>query len=942
MMKWLPFALLLTMLVGTTRAQILINEYSCSNITTVLDAYNQRNDWMELYNAGGAPVNLTGYFLSDDKNDLTKWPIPTATPINAGARKMVYFSGRDVVHAPTGQIHTSFKLRQTMGEWIILSDPGGNVVDSIKLRITQRNHSRGRIIDGSPTWGIFTAPTVNASNNAQITYTGYTPKVVFSVNAGFYTATQNITLSCPDPNTIIRYTVNGANPNPASPVYAGPITVAATAAVRAIAYNNDPLILPSMIETNTYFINESSNYKVISVCGSFTTAAAAAGGGGTNLFNGGQAIFSSFEYFTNTGTQILEMEGGRASRHGNDSWAYPQKGIDFEAMDESGDKSVFSYPLFGTSLRDTFDRIMMKAGGSDNYAGGPNNSAHLRDVFAQTLSEKYNLEMDFRRYNPVLMFVNGAYWGVYDMREPVNQDYFEYYYGKKKEKIDHLSYWGGLQIRLGSDTGWVNLYNYIMNNNMAVQANYEHVKQFLNVNSFSQYFIINSYLVNHDWLNWNTMWWRGRGNNNPIKWRYVLWDMDAITALNNPNYTGIPTTSANADPCQPTSLFQNNATIKHTDMLTRLLQNPEFSKTYKDNWVMMMGGPLECTKLLAHYDSVVNILSPEMSRQATRWGGTMGGWQANVAAMRTFLLTRCANVTGKLDTCLDLQMGTLKLNVNPPGKGTIALDGDVKAPYVWSRLLRADTTYNLKATSTGGPYWVFDYWQKVEPTNTISPSINDDYIQYGFRKNDSVIAHFKYFNFDSLDVTFDVNPPGTGNITLNGDYIWAYPFTRTLDRRYAYNILATAAPSYKFIGWTKNNPTTTITPPNNKSASFTYDAKETIVANFEFVPPPPPPPPLPGLNADTYGVFVPDAFSPNADGKNDVFNIRLGADATGMDIVIYDRWGNQVFHSNSILNGWDGMYNSKVAEVGVYHYLLQVKFRDGKTKQLTGDISLIR
>jgi gliding motility-associated-like protein len=87
---------------------------------------------------------------------------------------------------------------------------------------------------------------------------------------------------------------------------------------------------------------------------------------------------------------------------------------------------------------------------------------------------------------------------------------------------------------------------------------------------------------------------------------------------------------------------------------------------------------------------------------------------------------------------------------------------------------------------------------------------------------------------------------------------------------------------------------------------------------------------------------VPDAFSPNADGKNDVFNIRLGADATGMDIVIYDRWGNQVFHSNSILNGWDGMYNSKQAEVGVYHYLLQVKFRDGKTKQLTGDVSLIR
>jgi hypothetical protein len=77
------------------------------------------------------------------------------------------------------------------------------------------------------------------------------------------------------------------------------------------------------------------------------------------------------------GTQILEIEGGRGSRHGNDSWAYPQKGIDFEAMDESGDKGSFYNRLFGTSLRDTFDRIMLKAGGSDNYAGGPNNAVRI-------------------------------------------------------------------------------------------------------------------------------------------------------------------------------------------------------------------------------------------------------------------------------------------------------------------------------------------------------------------------------------------------------------------------------------------------------------------------------------------------------------------------------------------------------------------------------------
>jgi gliding motility-associated-like protein len=917
------------------KSQVLINEYSCSNTTTVLDAYNQRSDWMELYNAGATALNLTGYYLSDDPQDLMKWQIPAVTPMNPATRKMVYFSGRGVVHLPSNQIHPDFKLRQTIGDWVILSDPSGVVVDSFKLRITQRNHSWARTIDASPDWGLFNIPTPNATNNAQTAFTAYAPKVVFSVAPGFYTTTQNITLTCPDPNVTIRYTINGSAPTAASTLYTGPIVVATTTAIRAIAIHNTATILPSQIETNTYFINESSQFEVVSVCGNYSGAGA--------LFNNSQPTWSSFEYFTNTGTQILEMEGGRASRHGNDSWAYPQKGIDFEAMDESGDKDAFYHKLFGTSLRTKFDRIMLKAGGSDNYDGGPNNSTHLRDVFAQTLGEKYNMDLDFRRWHPCLLFINGQYWGLYDMRERVDGDYFEYYYGKKREKVDHLSYWGGLNIRLGSDTGWNNLYSYIMANNMAVQSNYEHVKQFLNVRSFNEYFIINTYLVNHDWLNWNTMWWRGRGNNNPIKWRYAMWDMDAICGLNNPNYTGLSTTSYQFDPCEPATLFQNNSSIKHTDMMDRLMNNPEFEQSYKDTWIDMFNGPLACQNMLAHFDSIVNILTPEMARQATNWGGTMAGWQANCTAMRTFITNRCAVIGTKLDSCLDLNPQELKLNVSPPGSGTIALDGSTKAPYVWSRVIEGDSIYNLKATPTGGQYWAFDRWEKQEPTNVFNPNATTDQIQFDFKKKDSVIAFFKYFNYDSVEVTFDVNPPGTGSITLNGTTISSYPTTLTLDRRYAYNLLGNAFPTYKFINWTKNNANTTIVPPDQKSAVLNYMDKETVVANFEFVPPPPPPPPLPLLNEVVKNVFVPNAFSPNNDGKNDLFKATLGIDATGIDMVIFDRWGAEVFHATKMNAGWDGTYeNGKKAEMGTYQYVIKVRFRDQKVETYTGDVTLMR
>jgi gliding motility-associated-like protein len=89
-------------------------------------------------------------------------------------------------------------------------------------------------------------------------------------------------------------------------------------------------------------------------------------------------------------------------------------------------------------------------------------------------------------------------------------------------------------------------------------------------------------------------------------------------------------------------------------------------------------------------------------------------------------------------------------------------------------------------------------------------------------------------------------------------------------------------------------------------------------------------------------VFIPNVFSPNRDGKNDVFTLRLGKDATGMDMVIFDRWGKQVYQTNSLTNGWNGTYDGKDAEIGVYQYLIKVKYRDNSVMTYKGDVTLLR
>ncbi|MFN0032650.1 MAG: gliding motility-associated C-terminal domain-containing protein [Flavobacteriales bacterium] len=88
-------------------------------------------------------------------------------------------------------------------------------------------------------------------------------------------------------------------------------------------------------------------------------------------------------------------------------------------------------------------------------------------------------------------------------------------------------------------------------------------------------------------------------------------------------------------------------------------------------------------------------------------------------------------------------------------------------------------------------------------------------------------------------------------------------------------------------------------------------------------------------------VFIPDIFSPNADGVNDVLYVR-GVGFTKMEFYIYNRWGEEVFYSNSIDRGWDGQLRGRPAMSGNYYYSFKASLGSGKFLELTGEFALIR
>ncbi len=124
--------------------QVIINEYSVSNLTGYLDNYDTAEDWIELYNTSNSSVDIGGYFLSDDNTNPNKWEIPSGTTISANGYRTFWASGRDEVSS--GNYHTNFKLKQSIDspEYVVFSDPSSNIINEFQLEITQLEHSRGR------------------------------------------------------------------------------------------------------------------------------------------------------------------------------------------------------------------------------------------------------------------------------------------------------------------------------------------------------------------------------------------------------------------------------------------------------------------------------------------------------------------------------------------------------------------------------------------------------------------------------------------------------------------------------------------------------------------------------------------------------------------------------------------------------------------------------
>lgn len=740
-MKFKLHVILLLFLCRSAQAQVFINEYSCSNIAIYTDALGDQNDWVELYNSDAAAFDLTGYFISDKSSDLNKREITAGASIPGNGFLKVIFSDENAIMGD--ELHVNLGLAQTKNEWIILSSGAGTIVDSLKIvRMTQKNHSYGRTSDGASTWGIYTSPNLGVTNTGGLNY--YTNTPTMSLGAGYYAGTQNVTLSTPDGLATIYYTLDGSIPTEASMTYSSPVSITETTVLRAKAFSSDPSTPASFVETNTYFIDATHAIPVISICGDeikdFLNDTAP--GAFSNNFDG------VIEYFEEDGTFIDEGEG-YYNKHGNDSWAYDQRGMDFVMKDQYGYNYAIQHEIFPNKDRDEYQHLIIKAAANCNYPfeeGG----AHIRDAYVHTISQLGDLRMDERTARLGALYVNGEYWGVYDFREKVDDaDFTDHYYDQSGSDIEFIKTWGGTWAEYGDPTmtEWNDLVAYITANDMSVEANYEYVNERYNIGSLIDYIVLNSYVVASDWLNWNTAWWKGNDpDGDKKKWRYVLWDMDA-TFGHYINYTGVESTDPDADPCNPEALVGDSDPEGHITILSNLRENENFDFYYITRYIDLTNGVLSCDRMIEVLDSMVAVIAPEMVRQTARWGGTIDEWEDNVQALRDFINERCDAITTGLIDCYDLEGPyDIMLDVFPSGAGRIKMNSLWVADFPWTGTYYGGINTVVKAEAYDG--YIFDHWEALNHT-FLDPETPLDTLL--FESTDTLIAHFRLEEVDEDD-----------------------------------------------------------------------------------------------------------------------------------------------------------------------------------------------
>jgi len=717
---FLSFALLLQTII--TYSNIVINEFQPSNISTITDPeYHAYSDWIEIYNNGTTAVDISGYYLTDNISDTSKWSFPLGTTINAGSYLIVWADAQYFGEHTVG-LHTNFKL-SSKGNELGLYTSQKILVDSYKFGVISSGISVGRQLSNSQIWATYTIPTPGSQNNTTTSKT-QALQAHMSIPSGFYSTVQMVSLSVPLTNATIRYTTNGTNPTNSSTVYSSPIKISRNTVLKAIVSHAD--YTTSRITTQSYFINERNiTIPVVSIgvdsldmfdsyYGMYSLGPNASSGMpnyGANFWEDIE-LPSTFEYFVN-GKQKVQVNAG-ISIHGGWSRRFAQRSFTINCGKAYGDERM-DYKFFKSKNIDQFDKIILKNAGSDvdqlKYRDGMN-----------SLLASSNMLVDFQGYQPSAVFINGNYWGILNVREKITEDYLKNNYGLDSSVVDLIYNYS--EIYAGTYDDFDQFYSYVENNNTQNSSVYQNIESMMDIDEFIDYEIAEIYVSNHDWPGSNIRFWKENGAGH--KWRWIYYDTDQSFeyykgADKNENTLVDATTQYGSGWPNPP---------KSTMLLRQLLLNTTFKNLFIQRFAAHMNSTFSTDSVTNLISKIEGILSSEKLPHLTRWGNDDVEWNIERDAMISFAQDRPALMQGFIKKYFSISStNTLTLNATNNNNPRYKLSGvNLKGNNITGSYFTG-IPFTLEALNEQGltfVKWIDGAGSTVSTTNSFTVSFNSN------------------------------------------------------------------------------------------------------------------------------------------------------------------------------------------------------------------------
>ncbi len=680
-------------------SDIVINEFMASNISAQINpGKSDFVDWIELYNPSDLILDIGGIYVTDDLSNPFKWQLPENISLQPKAYYIIWADG--LAH----ENHASFKLSES-GEQIGLFYPGGRVIDTLTFGKQQDDISFGRYPDGGSDWQYFAVPTCEGPNSTpgqrsieQALRPEFTPE------GGLYSGGVFIHMDS-EPGTVIRYTRDGSIPNLSSPAYSSPISIDKTSVFRARGFHED--LLPSDVVTYSYVINEPSTFPVISITtppeflfdeeiGITTGICVSDEPGAPPPFDPDANFWHRWErpvhieLYTPEGDPGFAQDAGIAVFGGFLGRQLRQKPFTLYARNKYGD-SDFDFPLFPSKPMNSYRRFILRCSSNDF------NRTYIRDAMMQTLVMG-QMDVDYQDYHPVMVYLNGDFWGLYNMREKTNQFYAEHNFGIDADSVDLVE--GTDQTAHGDGSSYSRLIDFVSNNDMNLSEKYEYVKTQIDVTEFMNYFITEIYVCNHDWLHQNIKCWREHGEEG--KWRWLLYDLDWGFNGEWPWLTeeyNDPTIQWVLDQGQASTLFQ------------KLFMNNEFKTEFAQRFVTHLNLTFQTDRVQQIIQTMADRIAPEIPRQIERWEAlqNLEYWNGELDVLYRFAERRLPPLTNQLDgIMMPAEKSELILEVSNEAAGWISIF-DVPCPVP----VFGGFWYNhipVKIQAHAKPGWKFVRW----------------------------------------------------------------------------------------------------------------------------------------------------------------------------------------------------------------------------------------